>query len=395
MDIKEKQLEYLITTHESVRGEIQMRIGQRDSFAVQFLASGSATLALGWMNFKFAPFLFFLLPLITLFFSVQILYSYTIHDRCHKFLTEEIEPAIANILQFKSYKRDRLMWECYCKDEAKRNTIKNPGIRKSFFEKFSLLVPLFASGLFLLVSLERNTFSEFPELNFVVAAIGFVLLQILNTTVILSFNKSMSRKAAKSLAERDYFLPQENAQKCNRVVFLDRDGTIHKDKVNTHKIEDLEYFNDTFSAVKTLYDLGFSIVLVTNQDGIARGIYTATEMHALNQKIISDFREHGIAISAVYYSPHTKFENSYSFKPNPGMLLRAKYELNINMENSFMIGDQVSDIVAAYRANVPAVLVTTGIYRNDYAKDPAYIDIVPPTFSTLTACAEYIKKTVS
>ena len=254
---------------------------------------------------------------------------------------------------------------------------------------------MFASGLFLLVSLERNTFSEFPELNFVVAAIGFVLLQILNTTVILSFNKSMSRKAAKSLAERDYFLPQENAQKCNRVVFLDRDGTIHKDKVNTHKIEDLEYFNDTFSAVKTLYDLGFSIVLVTNQDGIARGIYTATEMHALNQKIISDFREHGIAISAVYYSPHTKFENSYSFKPNPGMLLRAKYELNINMENSFMIGDQVSDIVAAYRANVPAVLVTTGIYRNDYAKDPAYIDIVPPTFSTLTACAEYIKKTVS
>ncbi len=394
MEPNEKRLDYLMATHASVRSEIEMRIGERDSFAIQFLASGGAALALGWLDFAFAPFLFFLLPLITLFFSVQILYSYTIHDRCHRFLTEEIEPAIAALLNFGVYDKDRLMWESYCKTEAKKRAIRTPGIRKGFFEKFSLLVPLFACGLFLLVSLERHVFPEGSAAPYIIAGVGFVLLQTLNTTVILSFNKTADRKTVENLAKRDWFSEKAKDKRKKRVIFLDRDGTVHKDKVNTHRIEDLEYFDDTFSAVKSLYDLGFSIVLITNQDGIARGLYTEEEMHAFHQKIIADFKEHGIDIAAIYYSPYTKYDDAYSFKPNPGMLLRAKYELNIAMEGSFMIGDQVSDIVAAYRAKVPSVFVTTGIYKEDYSADPAYIDLTPPTFPTLTACADYIKKTI-
>lgn len=195
MDLKEKRLSQLIETHKAVRGEIEMRIGQRDTFAIQFLVSCGAIFTLGFLNFKFAPFLFFLLPLVTLFFSVQILYSYTIHDRCHKFLVNEIEPAICQLLEYNNDEKSRYMWESYCEYESKRNSIRTPGIRRGFFEKISLAIPIISSILFFCVSYEKSLFNI--NIIIIIAVAAFVIFQTVNLLIVLSFNKSNSKKCNK------------------------------------------------------------------------------------------------------------------------------------------------------------------------------------------------------
>lgn len=194
-------------------------------------------------------------------------------------------------------------------------------------------------------------------------------------------------------AKCDYLNPKlkKDGNK-KKVVFLDRDGTIHIDKVNTYRIEDLQYFDDVFTSVKALCDMNYYIVIVTNQDGLKKGLYKTEDMHAFNYKIIDDFRAYGVEIAAVYYSPHIKTENHISFKPNPGMLLQAENDIGIDMLNSFFIGDQMSDVIASCKASVRPILVTTGIYSEDFTKSSAYKEILPPTFKNLTECVSYIKR---
>ena len=114
-------------------------------------------------------------------------------------------------------------------------------------------------------------------------------------------------------------------------------------------------------------------------------------MHKFNMKIVSDLEKNGITVSAIYYSPFSKLDDDYSFKPNPGMLIRAKEELNINMEESYLIGDQVSDIIAGHRAKVKPIMVTTGIYTKPYEENEYYQDLKPETFNCLSDCEKYIR----
>ena len=387
--LREERLKYLMQTHNAVRGEIQMRISQRDTFAIQFVVAIGAIFTLGFLDFKYSPILFFLLPLVTIFYSLQILYSYTIHDRCHRFLCEEIEPELGKLLGYEEFERNRIMWESYCHIDSKQKAIKTPGIRKGFFEKISLFMPLISSLLFGFVGAAKEMLRT--EYIILAAVVTFVVFLAFNSYIILAFNKKVNKKLIKKFSKVDY-IDKEIAKNKNvkKVIFLDRDGTIHKDKVNTYKISDLEYFSDTFSALKKLQKLGYEFVIISNQDGIRKNMYTAEDMHIFNQKIVEDFKMNGIRIAAIYYSPYEKIDNNYSFKPNPGMLLRAKYELNISIENSFFIGDQLTDIIAGCRAKVKPVLVTTGIYKVPYQEQPQYLHINPPTFSNLEECVTYI-----
>ena len=387
----ELRIKYLMETHKSVSGEIQMRIEQRDKFAIQLITSLGAILTLGFVNIQYSAFMFFLIPLITLFFSIQILYSYEIHNRCHRFLTEEIEPLLGELLDFKYYDVNNYMWETYCKIEQQEKVIKSPGIRKKFFEMISLLVPSISSALFCIVAFEKEIFN--PSIILLITIISFIIFQTLNTTLILSFNKKINIKLLNNMANLDYINKSiSNDKSLKKVVFLDRDGTLHIDKVNTHKICDLEYFPDTIESLKKLQNLGYYLVIITNQDGIRRGLYSKKTMHEFNKKIVEDFEKNGIVISAIYYSPYCKSDQHYSFKPNPGMLIRAKYELNIDMEDSYLIGDQVTDIIAAFRAKIHPVMVTTGIYgKKSYKENEYYQDINPPTYTTLAECVKFIE----
>ncbi len=385
----EREIDHLLQTHSEVRGEITQRIAQRDTFAIQFIVSIGAVFSLGFLDFSFSPLLFLLLPPLTIFYSIQILYSYTIHDRCHKFLVEEIEPRLAELLEYSGHDKRRYMWETYSAVKSKEIATKAPGIRKNFFIYTSYVMPFIASGLFGFVGAYKKLLPTAWMIGVAVAV--FIMLELLNINIFSRFNNRLCKVQLEKLGRVDFIdKALLNSERRRRAVFLDRDGTLHIDKVNTHKVCDLELFPDTVSALKALSDAGFLLIIVSNQDGIRSGLYDTHAMHEFNAALLKRLSEEGIRIGAVYYSPYEALDGHYSFKPNPGMLIRAKSELNIAMEDSYFIGDQMTDAVAAHRARVKPVIVRTGIYKKPIEQSADFAQIKPALFGNLTECCEYI-----
>lgn len=397
--MNKEQVEFLKQTHDDCRKEVEMRIQQRDNFSIQFIIAVAAICAVALTELKYASFLFFLLPFVTIFYTVQILYSYKIHDRLHKFLVEEIEPKLASELGYDEFAKNRLFWESYCENDSRKQGRKTPGIRKGFFKITSKIMPAISSILFAIVAWGKNTLPELAII--IIALVSAALFTAITFFLLYLFDRKYSKKNLEKFGQLDYIDDDilKEANKKNTLpraaVFLDRDGTIHYDKVMTHNIEDLEFFDDTFSALKRLQDLGFLLIVVTNQNGIKDGLYTERVMSAFNRNMIEKLREHGVKISAVYYSPHNAKENHISFKPNFGMFIRAMYELNINLDKSFMIGDQTHDMEAAKRAGVKGVMVTTGIYKNGTYVSEKYKKLNPVTVNNLTDAAIKIENMIS
>lgn len=173
------------------------------------------------------------------------------------------------------------------------------------------------------------------------------------------------------LAKCGYFNPKTKNMTSgkNKAVFLDRDGTIHVDKVETRKIEDLEFFDDTIDFMRKMNELGYLIVIVTNQSGIGKGHYDVAEMRMFNNHMICELEKSGVVVSALYYCPHTAEDNCFCMKPKDGMLRRAELELNIDSSKSIMIGDQTHDVQAGIAKGIGAnYIVTTGIYDTPNGK---------------------------
>ncbi|OCH17243.1 D-glycero-beta-D-manno-heptose-1,7-bisphosphate 7-phosphatase [Aliivibrio sp. 1S165] len=151
-------------------------------------------------------------------------------------------------------------------------------------------------------------------------------------------------------------------------VFLDRDGVINVDRGYVHKRDDFEYIDGVFNAVKKCKDMGYLLVLVTNQSGIARGMFTEEQFETLTEWMDWNFAENDIDFDGIYYCPHHPEATVERYKeecdcrkPNPGMFMSAQTFLDIDMENSVMIGDKKEDMMAAQAAGVGTrILVRTG-----------------------------------
>ncbi len=135
-----------------------------------------------------------------------------------------------------------------------------------------------------------------------------------------------------------------------KALFLDRDGVINVDKKYVYKIEDFEFCEGIFELCEWFAKKGFLIFIITNQSGIARGYYTQKDFEILSAFVLDAFAKRGIGISKIYHCPH--LEGCECRKPKPGMLLKAKDEFNINMQTSFFIGDNLSDMQAGLRAGI-------------------------------------------
>ena len=143
-------------------------------------------------------------------------------------------------------------------------------------------------------------------------------------------------------------------------AFLDRDGVLIVDCGYPHRPDQLILIPGAAEAVKRLNAAGYVVVIVTNQSGVARGLFTEDQMKAFNALIVRRLAARGAVIGAVYACPFhaDALDERYRHpdhpdrKPNPGMILRAIADHNIDPAKSFMIGDQPSDMEAARRAGV-------------------------------------------
>ena len=146
-----------------------------------------------------------------------------------------------------------------------------------------------------------------------------------------------------------------------KTIFLDRDGVINKEVNYLHKIDDFEFIEGIFEACDYLQSIGYSIIIVTNQSGIARNYYKDEDFNILTDWMIAEFKKNNIDILDIYYCPHGPNSKCNCRKPKPGLLLEAKIQHNIDMKNSWMIGDKEDDIQAAMYAGIKnTVLVRSG-----------------------------------
>lgn len=159
----------------------------------------------------------------------------------------------------------------------------------------------------------------------------------------------------------------------NKALFLDRDGVINVDKHHVYKIEDCEFIDGIFDLCRQAYEAGYLLIVVTNQAGIAKGIYTEEDYFKFRDYVHGEFARQGCPITAEYYCPYHingigKYrKDSEDRKPNPGMILRAAKDFNIDLSQSVLIGDKENDIEAGKRAGVGRVIQIVdknNVYRN-------------------------------
>ncbi|GAA0791947.1 MULTISPECIES: D-glycero-beta-D-manno-heptose 1,7-bisphosphate 7-phosphatase [Pseudomonadati] len=154
----------------------------------------------------------------------------------------------------------------------------------------------------------------------------------------------------------------------NRAVFLDRDGVINKDTGYVHLVDDFEYIDGVFDACLALKKMGYLLVVVTNQSGIARGMYSEDDFHSLTEWMDWNFADKGVDLDGIYYCPHHPEKGIGEYKqdcdcrkPKPGMLLDAAKFLKIDLANSIMVGDKADDMRAAKAAGIgKSILVRSG-----------------------------------
>ena len=137
-----------------------------------------------------------------------------------------------------------------------------------------------------------------------------------------------------------------------KALFLDRDGVINEDAGYVYRREDFVFKDGIFEALRGFAQAGYALVVVTNQSGIGRGYYTLEQFDELCEFMLSEFEKEGVKIEKIYFCPHAPEADCLCRKPEPGMLLKAANELNIDLARSIMIGDKDSDVQAGQSAGV-------------------------------------------
>ena len=159
-----------------------------------------------------------------------------------------------------------------------------------------------------------------------------------------------------------------------KAIFLDRDGTINVEKDYIYKSEDLVFEEGSIEALKTFKNLGYILIVVSNQSGIARGYFTEEDLNIFNNNMNEILKKNGVEITEFYCCPHhpdgiEEYKKVCECrKPNNKMIEDAIKKYNINREKSYMIGDKTSDIGAGLKSNLKTVLVKTGYGLKDMEK---------------------------
>jgi D,D-heptose 1,7-bisphosphate phosphatase len=162
-------------------------------------------------------------------------------------------------------------------------------------------------------------------------------------------------------------------------IFSDRDGTLLVEKQYLSDPRQVELIPGAVEALRTLADRGHALVVVTNQSGIARGMYGEAELAAVERRMKELLAAHGVHLDGSYHCPHhPDFTGRCECrKPEPGMYLRAAAELGLDLAHSVCIGDRLSDVEPARRFGGRAILVRTGYGEQEARYAWEGLEIVP------------------
>ncbi len=172
----------------------------------------------------------------------------------------------------------------------------------------------------------------------------------------------------------------------DKVIFLDRDGTINKEDGYITRVDQLHLYEGALPALRMLKEMGYRIVIVSNQAGVAKALLTEPALIEINNALLSMLRAEGILIDRLYYCPHhpdavvPEYKKDCECrKPKTGMIMRAVQELGVHVEGAYMIGDKLTDIELARNFDGRGILLLTG-YGNEEIKkldpqkhNPVYI----------------------
>ena len=125
--------------------------------------------------------------------------------------------------------------------------------------------------------------------------------------------------------------------------------------------QEFKFLTGSREALAKLTQAGHRIIVCTNQAGVARGRVSVETVEEIHCRMLAGIAEFGGAVERVYYCPHGKDEDCSCRKPRPGMLLRARDELGIDLSDAVFIGDSITDVQAGLAAGVPSILVLTGL----------------------------------
>ena len=168
----------------------------------------------------------------------------------------------------------------------------------------------------------------------------------------------------------------------NKALFLDRDGVINVEKGYVNKIEDFEFIDGIFEVLGYFQESGYLLIIITNQAGIARGYYTEEDFHILNNWMLKQFEYKEIHIKKVYFSPyHPKYgidryrKQTLCRKPNPGMIIEAQKEFNLDLFQCILVGDKESDIEAGINAGIGTNILIKNIHNAELSNSKANLII--------------------
>lgn len=175
-----------------------------------------------------------------------------------------------------------------------------------------------------------------------------------------------------------------------RCIFLDRDGVVNLERNYVHRIEDFEFVPGTPEAIRRLNDSGWTVVVVTNQSGIGRGLYTEADYQLLTAHMRSELALAGARLDAVYHCPHTPDWNPphgcHCRKPLPGLIVQAQEALGLDLRRAVLVGDKRSDIDAGRAAGIP----TCFLVESGHALKPGDREWADGVFPLLADCVDLL-----
>lgn len=158
-------------------------------------------------------------------------------------------------------------------------------------------------------------------------------------------------------------------------LFLDRDGVINHDHGYVYRWTDFEVIEGIFDVIKYFKDLGYLVIVITNQSGIARGYFSEEQFLNLMKRVRNLFKQNFSEIDDFFYCPHLKdgavslySKDCFCRKPKPGLFYAAKEKYNIDFNNSLMVGDKYSDLIAAHQAGINKLFLYSP-NQNQYSQE--------------------------